>query len=263
MGKNTRFFTHSRLAYYRAMSAMDWDVHWATEFNPAIYPDHSVGLGMLSFIRRALHENMREGGRVLEAGCGMGHIVNELRMQGFNCEGVDSAALTIAKIREMKPSLPVRVGNLLCLDVPDAFYDAYISLGVVEHLEEGPEPFLVEAHRVLAQNGIAIFTVPFCNTIRRIKAQLGVFHTPPASGEYFYQYAFTCEEFAEIAQENGFRVLWATYYDPWKGLKDELWPCAWLNSKPDRAGKCRAWADKQTWLYPHAAHMLGLVCVKR
>jgi len=264
MHKDTRFFTKSRLAYYRAASPMNWDAHWAAEFNPALYPDHSVGLGALSFISDVLHEKLREReGKILEAGCGMGHIVHELRMQGFDCEGVDSAVLTIAKIHEMKPDLPVRVGDLLRLDVPDAFYAGYISLGVVEHLEEGPEPFLTEAHRVLAQNGIAIFAVPFLNTIRRIKAWLGIFSSPPTSGEYFYQYAFTQHEFTEILQKNGFHVLQVTYYDPWKGLKDELAFCAWLNSKPDLAYKCRVWANKKTWLYPHAVHMLALVCGKQ
>jgi len=259
MDKNTKFFTKSRLAYYRAMSPMDWDAHWAAEFTSAIYPEHPVGLGMLSFISEVLPR----GGKILEAGCGMGHIVHELRMQGFDCEGVDSAALTIARIHGMKPDLPVRVGDLLHLDVPDAFYAGYISLGVLEHLEEGPEPLLAEAHRVLAQNGVAIFTVPFCSTIRLIKARLGLFSSPPALGECFYQYAFTREEFVEIVQKSGFRVLQVNYYDPWKGLKDELPPCSWLNSKPSLAWKCRAWADKQTWLYPHAAHMLALVCVKQ
>ena len=263
MSNGTRFFTQSRLAYYRVANPMDWDAHWAAILNPTMYSEHSVGLGMLSFITKALHENPGKGGKILEAGCGMGHIVHELRMQGFDCEGVDSATLTIAKIQEIKPDLPVRVGNLLHLDVPNAFYAGYISLGVVEHLEEGPEPFLSEAHRVLAQNGIAIFTVSYCNTIRRIKARLGLFSSPPASGDYFYQYAFTREEFTGIVKNSGFRVLQVNYYDPWKGLKDELPPCTWLNSKPRLAQKCRTWADKQAWIYPHAAHMLALVCVKQ
>ena len=258
--KDTRFFARSRLAYYRAASPMDWDAHWAAELSPALYPDHSVGLGCLSFISTALRES--GGGKILEAGCGMGHIVHELRMQGFDCEGVDSAALTVARIREMKPDLPVRVGDLLRLDVPDAFYAGYISLGVVEHAQGGPEPLLAEAYRVLARNGIAVFTVPFCNTIRRMKALFGLFSSPPTPDEYFYQYAFTREEFLEIVQKSGFRVLQVTYYDPWKGLKDELSPCAWLHSKSGLTWKCRAWADKQLWLYPHAAHMLALICAK-
>ncbi|MDR2051743.1 MAG: class I SAM-dependent methyltransferase [Deltaproteobacteria bacterium] len=239
---------------------MDWDRHWAEAISPALYPPHSTGLGPLSFIAEA----MPRQGKILEAGCGMGHIVHELRMQGFDCEGVDNAKQTIARIREINPDLPVFAGDVLHLGAPDGHYAGYISLGVVEHREEGPEPFLREAWRVLANNGRAIFTVPFFNTVRRHKAKIGCYPPPPRKQHdlVFYQYAFMREEFTNLLEQHGFTIRAVTYYDPWKGLKDELPPFAWLNSRAKAATKGRQWADRNSWLYPLAAHMLALICEK-
>lgn len=222
--ENIRYFVDNRLKYYKHKTRMDWDEHWEDIISPELYPPQSVGLGVLSFISDCMPKN----GKILEAGCGMGHIVHELRMQGFDCEGVDNAGRTIGKIREILPDLPVFEGDVLSLAAPDDLYSGYISLGVVEHREEGPKPFLREAWRVLRKGGVAVFTVPYCSTIRQIKGRLGCFSSRPGSDYVFYQQAFTREEFSDILRQEGFTVTDHTYYDPWKGLKDELQPFRYL-----------------------------------
>lgn len=258
MKKLTRHFTNGRLVYYRLRDPINWDIHWMEEISMDLFPPQPRGLGMLSF----LAEMLPKKGKILEAGCGVGYIVHELRLQGFDCEGVDTAVSTIHSIRELMPNLPVSVGDVSHLDVPDNYYSGYISLGVVEHRQEGPEPFLTEAYRVLKKNGIAIFTVPYCNTIRLIKAKLGCFSSPPKLDEVFYQYAYTKNELIDLLQQHGFTIVTHTYYDPWKGLKDELQPFSAINRRPSLARKLRIWTDKRKWLYPHAAHMLVLICRK-
>jgi len=47
----------------------------------------------------------------------------------------------VEKAKEFDPDLPIVVGDVQNLDYPDSSFDAYISLGVVEHFEEGG-PFL-------------------------------------------------------------------------------------------------------------------------
>lgn len=258
MPKVTRYFSNKRLVYYRPFDPIDWDAHWAEHISMSLFPGKVWGFGMLPFLPEVLPRQ----GKILEAGCGMGQIVHKLRLLGFDCEGVDSAALTIARIRELLPDLPVSVGDVLRLEVPDGYYSGYISLGVIEHREEGPEPFLEEAWRVLKPGGTAVFTVPFLNPLRRFKARFGCFSSAPKADEVFYQYAFTCEELESLLRGQGFSIIDRTYYDPWKGLKDELPPCAAINKKPKLAAKCRNWAGRQQWLYPLAAHMLALICRK-
>ena len=76
------------------------------------------------------------------------------------------------------------------IDSPDNQYDAYISIGVVEHRIDGPEPFLVEANRVLKPGGIAFISVPYVNPLRRFKSLLGCYKHQVTEKEIFYQYAF-------------------------------------------------------------------------
>jgi SAM-dependent methyltransferase len=176
----SRYFFNNRLVYYIQENTFDWDTHWANLISPSLYPAESQGLGMLSFLSEFLPRN----GRILEAGCGMGYVVHELCLQGFKCEGVDTTSKTIQKINELAPFLSVRFGDVLKLNCPDSYYNGYISLGVVEHRIEGPEPFFAEAYRVLTNGGTAIFSVPYCNTIRAIKAKINCYPPPPPCENY-------------------------------------------------------------------------------
>lgn len=273
---STRFASRGRLCYFREHNTMDWDEHWAYRIHPGLY-QAPAQLGFLSFLADYLPRN----GPILEAGCGTGVIVHKLRLLGFDCRGVDNAAKTIAAVRSIMPDLPVTAGNVLALDAPDGHYSAYVSLGVVEHREQGPEPFLEEAHRVLAEDGIAIFTVPFFNGLRRLKASCGLFSTPPGQHETFYQYAFTAEEFAGILTAKGFRIVEQRGYDPVKGLRDEIRILRRLSTPavtggstsrlatpathPSPTGHLRSiktWIENQRWFHPIAAHMLATICKK-
>lgn len=258
MSRITRYFMQDRLVYYRHYDSIDWDEHWANLISDKLFPAKVNGLGPLSFLKQALPRH----GKILEAGCGRGQIVHKLRMMGFDCEGVDNAMQTIRKVKELRPDLPVTIGDVLHLDVPDNYYSGYVSLGVIEHRQEGPEPFLDEAWRVVKPGGIAVFTVPFNNSLRRLKAKLGCFSAPPKPEEVFYQYAFTRQELTGLLQAHKFAVTSCAYYDPWKGLKDEIPLFAAINRNPSLAIKFRSWAERSSWLYPYVSHMLALVCRK-
>jgi len=151
----------------------------------------------------------------------LGHLVLALRVRGYDVEGVEWSKPTVELVRRWHPDLPIRVGDVTHLDVPDGYYAGYISLGVVEHHKEGPRPFLIEAWRILKPGGIALVSVPWFNPLRRLKARLG-WYRGDEKGLDFYQYAFTEEEFARIMESCGFEVLEIRNYDPMKGFKDEF-----------------------------------------
>ena len=252
-----RYHINGRLAWFQSAPLFNWDQHWAQHLTAEVFSQPS--LGIISLFSDVLP---REG-IILEAGCGMGQHVLGMLNAGYRCEGVDSAAATIAKVQQIKPDLPVRVGDLLALNVPDGYYSAYVSLGVVEHLFEGPGPFLVEAGRVLEPSGVGIFTVPFFNPLRKFKAALGLYRGEPAPTSSFYQYALSSQEMKSLLEKHGFVVEDTRYYALWKGLKDEITPLAWLNRKARIAGTMNPWAERQKWLMPYAAHMVAFVCRKK
>ena len=92
---------------------------------------------------------------------GLGQDVLALRVRGYDAEGVDWGSETVQAVRELYPELPIRASDVTQMEVPDGYYKGYISLGVVEHRQEGPQPFLKEASRVLERDGVAYLRALF------------------------------------------------------------------------------------------------------
>ncbi|MCH8966537.1 MAG: hypothetical protein IID43_02575 [Planctomycetes bacterium] len=130
--------------------------------------------------------------------------------------------LSGVRVRGSQGDTPVRVGDVNNIEVPEHHYSGYISLGVVEHREEGPEPFLREALRVLSDDGEALISVPYFNPMRRAKAKLGFYRSKVADDASFYQYAYIPAEFVAILESEGFRVVERVPYSVIKGAKDEI-----------------------------------------
>jgi SAM-dependent methyltransferase len=169
-----RIATGRRLAYYReAASAQYWDDVWARQETQQLYAEAQKG--ELGYYGEIFPKYLSKEGRILEAGCGLGQFVIALRARDYDAEGVDYGKQTVDFIKRQFPDLAVRLGDVTNLDVPNSYYQGCISLGVMEHRKEGPEPFLKEAHRILAPGGIALISVPYLNFLRRLKIQIGAF----------------------------------------------------------------------------------------
>ncbi len=209
-----------RLAYYEANAdAAFWDHRWQGILSQNYYKNWLQG--RLGYLEKPVTKYLSQDKRTIEAGCGMGQWVLGLRARGYDAQGVDFALETIDRVKELFPDLPIGVGDVTNLDVPDGYYNGYISLGVVEHRQEGPEPFLEEAHRVLTDGGIALISVPYFHSLRKLKSRLGAY-SKKNDDLFFYQYAFTRSEFGDILNKHGFEVVEWFHYDPIKGLMDEL-----------------------------------------
>jgi len=107
-------------------------------------------------------------GKIVDAGCGLGKWVIYLKQRGYDIVGIDDNEYTITNLKDFDQSLQVELGDILDLHYPDSSFDAYISMGVVEHFEEGPTSALKEAHRVLKPNGFIFVSVPTVNAIRKL-----------------------------------------------------------------------------------------------
>ena len=196
---------NQRLAYYKNHAdAAFLDERWKTHLSREAYTD--AARGNLGMFEKSFARYLPRQGRILEAGCGLGQPVLALRERGYDAEGVEWGSETMRAVRELHPDLPIRVGDVTRLSVLDATYGANISLGVVQHRSEGPEPFLQEAHRVLAPVGVALNSVPYFHALRRLKARLGLYrgHT---HGLEFYQYAFAEEEFTALPKAVRFEIV--------------------------------------------------------
>jgi SAM-dependent methyltransferase len=118
--------------------------------------------------RDAFLSYIPEGGRIIDGGCGFGKWVIYLKRLGYDIVGIDNNELAISKLKDYDSSLRVEFGDILDIHYPDSSFDAYISMGVVEHFEGGPLPALKEAHRVLKPGGLIFVSVPTVNILRKI-----------------------------------------------------------------------------------------------
>lgn len=197
--------TNGRLAQYKnwTNSPTDWDNQWVNTDCAKLLSKKGTDLGEYDIIKNYLSKE----GKILEAGCGNGNVVQALSLCGYNVEGIDYAEHTINQIEIIAPNLKVRHGNIFSIDVPDNTYGAYISLGVLEHNIEGPMDGLREAYRVLQPWGIGIFSVPFLNISREKKlAKLNSdIATNPSLN--FYQYFFSQKDFSQFLNKAGFEII--------------------------------------------------------
>lgn len=138
----------------------DWDLSQFDRMVALSATDKSLQLG-LPFLPR--------DGLILEAGSGPGHKVAYLRQLGYSVEGVELNRAVVESMRALRPTLPLRVGDVGALDVPAGHYAAVTSFGVIEHFLAGPHVPLAEHFRVLRPGGIALISVPSLNSLRRLK----------------------------------------------------------------------------------------------
>jgi len=106
--------------------------------------------------------------RILEVGCGGGHVLRLFPQSDLT--GVDVSARMLDKARENLRAYRVRLlqGELPSLKLPPGAFDKIICSEVLEHVVD-PEAVLQEIRRLLAPKGRVVITFPNDHLIRGIK----------------------------------------------------------------------------------------------
>lgn len=160
-------------------------------------------------------------GLVLEGGCGLGQYVVYLREKGYRIVGGDFSVHALKTHHGVYPDSPLAAMDLGALPFATGVFAAHISLGVVEHLEQGPAAILNEIARTLQPGGVALVSVPWINGSRRFLRPLleRRERRQRDAGMSFYQYAYTRREIAESLARAGLRVREFHPYNPGRGLR--------------------------------------------
>ena len=206
------------LAYYRYPSAEDyWSDVWRAQSLERL-----LEVAARDPLSKKLEDHLPAQGLILEAGCGLGQYVVFFRQRGYPAIGVDRSLSALRTHRQAYPESPLLGLDLHHMPLADATCQCLISLGVVEHLEAGPQRMLGEFFRTVAPGGTLLLSVPWANVyrrlarpfIRRSQAKLR------AHGAAFYQYAFTRQEAQALLEEAGFRVVAFHAYSPARGMRE-------------------------------------------
>lgn len=160
-------------------------------------------------------------GRVLEIGCGMGHLLGWLsdRYQVF---GADINPWALAQAQQNVPK-----GNFLLLSAedlgafPDGAFQIVIAKHVVEHLHQ-PEKAIEEMSRVLSPGGLLILATPnLASPMRSVKKERWVGYQDPTHinlqpPDTWLEFLRQCSLIPRRVFSDGF---WDAPYIPWVPTK--------------------------------------------
>jgi trans-aconitate methyltransferase len=149
--------------------------------------------------------------RILDLGCGTGHLTHKIAMSGARVTGIDSSPDMIAQAQHNYPDVPFAVarGEDFTVDQP---YDAIFSNAalhwmtdaeaVVQHMHAALRP----GGRVVAEFGGRGNIQAILDVLKHALSQHGyLLQTPwyfPSLGEY-----------ASLLEKHGFRVAYAAHFD--------------------------------------------------
>jgi SAM-dependent methyltransferase len=198
--------------YWKAPESTFWDGIW-TQTGPELYWQRGLAGQGLGEYRGLYQQYLPREADVLEAGCGLGQVVLSLRHHGYRAVGLDFAKNTIDQLSERFPDYGFLAGDIRELPYLDNSFDAYISLGVIEHFQCGQSQMLREASRVVRSNGLAFVSVPAFNGYRRFRAAFGAYDlvTPTMP---FFEDCYSEEELSSLLSDAGFRTLRFVYTNP-------------------------------------------------
>ncbi len=246
-----RYVSRGRLQWYgEAGDERYWYNYWKARLTPDYYSVACSAALEQDELGRILLAHLAPQGLHLEAGCGAGYWVAALRQTGLRIEGIEYARELVELVKAARPKLPVRHGDALAIDCSDGYYDSYLSIGVVEHRMEGPEPFLLEAYRVLKTGGRIIIAVPFFGPLRRVKSAFLMYERKRPVLPFF-QYGFSKNEFAYLLRKAGFSIEYIQPLYAHRLLQEELPGYDWLAK---RAPYIRGLIERL--LYKRDGHML-------
>jgi SAM-dependent methyltransferase len=98
-------------------------------------------------------------GRLLEVGCGLGHLLARLQHR-YSVYGIDINSWALERAAETAPGAVLKEGSAEDLShFEESDFDLLIAKHVLEHLSN-PEAAVAEFGRVLAPGGVAILATP-------------------------------------------------------------------------------------------------------
>ena len=136
-----------------------WRKTWAKKDIQNLVDSCSKDTVGLSYFRKYFSKD----GTILECGCGLGQWLVYLEREGYKMVGVEIVSDCIDACKSFFPETKIYTGDVRALPFEENSFDGYISIGVLEHMIEGPETVVQEMQRVLKPGGVAVITVPAMN----------------------------------------------------------------------------------------------------
>lgn len=246
-----------------------WTDVWKEHHQP---PDLSrLTQGEEYSLIRPFLEQLPRGGRILDAGCGLGAWTVLFAQQGFDAVGLDLSDTVIDTLKVRLPTHQFVRGDIRQTGFDAESFDACLSWGAFEHFENGLGGCLDEVRRILRPGGHLYISVPFDNW-RHILRDAGRLerwdeHFDPDAGyrkpQRFYQWRLTRPELQRELELHGFQTRLVSPISKLQGVGRWLqwdFPVVKPNTRPYFLAR-RLFAAVMPARY--ISHMLLAVAVRR
>jgi ubiquinone/menaquinone biosynthesis C-methylase UbiE len=184
----------------------------------------------------------QSGERILDLGCGTGHLTAKIAETGAHVVGIDRSPEMIRQAKEKYPSLRFEVMDAREIQLEGNF-DAVFSNATLHWIKE-PERVISGIKRLLRPGGrfVAEFggkgnTGELLKAIQQVWQKLGI--AGPVAQPWYYP---TIGEYAGLLEQHGFEVTHATLFDRPTPLDDgvrglhnwlEMFGSAFVGGLPD------------------------------
>jgi 2-polyprenyl-3-methyl-5-hydroxy-6-metoxy-1,4-benzoquinol methylase len=176
------------------------------------YARASFAIRFIEQRRLAIIEDMvaaRPGARVLEVGCGGGHVLSRFRQARLT--GVDVSGEMLARAEKNLAGYDVELkkGELGALDLPERSFDAIICTEVLEHAID-PEAILAHIRRLAAPHARVVITFPndrLINGIKRGLVATRLTRLPPLrriewGGDHYHLHVWSVAEMRDLLRQH-------------------------------------------------------------
>lgn len=136
------------------------DEYWEMEYDNGVMETKikKIAHKFINKISFKIKIPLKNGGKILDIGCGDGKWLLKLREEGWKTYGVEISDLAAEYVRK-KYNLNVFTGIVEDAGYEDDFFDAIILSHVIEHLSD-PIRTLFEVNRILKKDGILVISAP-------------------------------------------------------------------------------------------------------
>ena len=164
----------------------------------------------------AFGEQVRQAGsgRVLDVGCGPGHVTAFLAGLGLGAAGLDLSDGMVAQARARHPDLEFRSGSMTALPDPDGSWDGLVSFYALIHMIDDADvrTALAEFRRALTGGGLLLLAVHAGQEVRHSTEWFGA----PVDVSFRF---FDPDWLAAELDRAGFAVEAFTFRQPYPGAE--------------------------------------------
>jgi trans-aconitate 2-methyltransferase len=156
----------------------------------------------------------REGERILDLGCGTGHLTNQIAARGVTVIGLDKSPAMIERARTLYPDIRFEAADATSFRLDEPF-DAVFSNAAI-HWMKDQDGVADSIWRALKPSGRFVAEFGGKGNIQKLRTAL---HEVLDAGSYTWdreatrRYYASIGEYATLLESHGFRVTYAVHFD--------------------------------------------------